>query len=582
MIILGISHLTDPAAGVIVDGELKAFAEEERFSRLKNSHGMFPGRSVKFCLQEADISLDQVDAIAVPYDGNFYPLPFLFAMARKNLARGLRGARAGGFLKNVRNLTKIALKNSPISIRQDITEGLLAHGIRGRVPRIEFVDHHLSHAITAGHFSGFEKALSLVIDGSGEMNATTLWEYDKGDLRLLDKYEIPDSLGWFYAGMTEYLGFEPYKDEGKTMGLAPYGNPDAEILGKISQVLRNTNGRYSIAQEYLLQGSHTQGLHFSDLLVELLGEHRLPPAPLTQRHKDIAWATQHLLEEAVKSIVNKAVEKYGMANICLAGGVALNCKMNGHVLYETKAQEIFVFPSANDSGSCIGAALHVSGEQAKKKRFKLIHTYYGSSFTADEIHKTLESCKVPFSRPPSIAKAVAELLAKGSLVGWFQGKMEFGPRALGNRSILANPLLPQVRDLVNHNVKFRESWRPFCPSVLNEQRTRYLKKDAEAPFMIVAHFLKDEWIHPLCAIAHRDGSVRPQTVTREQNPLYHELLQEFAALTGHGILLNTSLNVKEEPIVCRPIEAVRCLYGSGLDAMAIGPFLLTKPAKPLG
>jgi carbamoyltransferase len=279
------------------------------------------------------------------------------------------------------------------------------------------------------------------------------------------------------------------------------------------------------------------------------------------------------LEETVKKIVTRAINKYKRKNIALAGGVSMNCKMNGSILYDTPAEDVFAFPVSNDAGGAIGAAMHLTGSKAIKK---LNHAYYGPSFSADKILNILENLKVPFSEPESIALKTAKLLEEGKLVGWFQGRMEFGPRALGDRSILANPLYPDIKDKINKTVKFREPWRPFCPSILNEHRSNYMEKDKESPFMIIAHRLQKNHRGTLSSICHIDGTIRPQTVSQEQNNLFYELLMEFERLTGYGVLLNTSFNVQGEPIVCNPTEAVRCFYGNGLDALAIGPYLLEK------
>jgi carbamoyltransferase len=577
MIVLGINHYTDPAACIIVDGKLIACVEEERFTRLKNSHNMFPGQSIAFCLKKANVSLDKVGGIAVPYNARYYPFQFLKKIAIEYFKMKLSGrSNSVDTSSSVSSTLHLAFLHNPKAMKKSIHEGLVKNRIFGRVPKIEFVDHHLCHAITAGYFSGFDSAIVLIIDGSGESNCTTLYIYKNGNLSLADKYEIPNSLGWFYAGITEFLGFQPYRNEGKTMGLAPYGKKDDDIVEKMMKILNYSRNRYSVSVEYLLAGKHSHGLYFSDLMVDLFGVPRQPLEPITANHKNIAWAAQYLLEECVKNIVNDAIKKYGIRNVCLAGGVAMNCKMNGSILYDTQAEDVFVFPAAGDSGSTVGAACYVSGDIAVNNREKLRHPYFGPSYSNDEILTSLKNLKIPFSKPSSITKEVAGLLEKGKLVAWFQGGMEFGSRALGNRSILANPFIPGIKDNVNNNVKYRENWRPFCPSLLDEDRKEYMHIDKEAPFMIIAHKLKDKYLEGLSSISHVDDSIRPQTVTEEQNPIYYELLREFKQKTGYGILLNTSLNVKGEPIICTPLEAIRCFYGNGLDALALGPYLLVK------
>ena len=578
MIVLGLNHISDPGAALVVDGDLIAFAEEERFTRLKNSHNMFPGLSTKFCLQKAGITIDDVDYIVIPYNAKYYPFGFLRKLGREYLSLKTRKISSSNLNESgsLSTVLPIAFANTPSAIRAKIKKGILANKMGKSVPKIEFVDHHLCHAITASYFSGFDEALVCIVDGSGEANCTTVYDYRNGTLKLKDTYEVPNSLGWFYAAVTEYLGFQPYRSEGKTMGLAPYGERSNEIFEKMNLIVSRRGGRYRISPEYLLAGSHNHGLHFSDQLVNLFGLPRASTDPLLTYHKNIAFAAQSIIEECVKEIVNEAIEKYQQNKVCLAGGVAMNCKMNGSILYDTKAEDVFVFPAAGDAGSSVGGALYISGAPSNKANNRLIHTYLGPSFATDEIEDFLKTSKITYSIPTSIAQKSAQLLEKGKLVGWFQGAMEFGARALGNRSILANPLLEGIKEKVNKEVKFRENWRPFCPSLIDEDRSEYLQKNKEAPFMIVAHKLQERHRKSLSSISHIDGSIRPQTVTKLQNPLYHELISEFKSLTGHGILLNTSLNVRGEPIVCTPFEAARCFFASGLDAMAIGPFLLEK------
>lgn len=572
MIVLGLSPYTNPAACLFVGGRLTAFAEEERFTRVKGSHHRFPGESLKYCLAQAGLSLDEVDLLAIPYDAPYYPLGFLKQVAGAFLRGGSGGG--GGLLRGASTVLGKAFHNSAPFLKARLREGLRAHGIAGRLPKVEFVNHHLSHAASACAFSGFDSALALVVDGSGANCCTALYDYEKGALKLLEEHELPHSLGWFYAGVTEFLGFAPYQDEGRTMGLAPYGKSAPALREKLAKVLTLEAGGYRVDPSYLLAGRHSRGVHFSDRLVDLFGEPRGAAAPLLERHQDLAWEAQDLLETAVKSLVRAAVSRYGKTKVCVAGGVGLNCKMNGALLEGTGAKDVFVFPAANDAGACVGAAWLRAGAAPER----LEHAYYGPEFSAGQVKAALDEVRMPYTEPGALPEEAARLLARGCAVGWFQGRMEFGPRALGHRSILANPLAAGIKDRLNAKVKFREAWRPFCPSVLDESRGRYMSKGAASPFMTVAHRLRPG-LERLASIAHVDGSMRPQTVTRESNPDYHALLSAFGRLTGEDILLNTSLNVMGEPICHSPRDALRCFSASGLDALAIGPFLLEKAGR---
>ena len=315
-------------------------------------------------------------------------------------------------------------------------------------------------------------------------------------------------------------------------------------------------------------------------MVKLLGQPRFPGQQINQRHKDIAYAAQALLEEAALLLTKKVMEKTNSKNLCLAGGVALNCKMNGEILLSGLADEIFIQPISNDAGSSLGAAMIIAKEEGFDSRFTMQHTYWGPSFNQDEVKKALDQAKVKYSKPKSIEKKAAEAISKGKIVAWFKGRMEAGPRALGARSILANPKLEKMKDAVNSKVKHRESWRPFCPSMIQEVAPDYLtnltKKQKEARFMIVTYKVKGSKQKEISAVLHVDGTTRPQTVNKKINPNYYSLLEEVGKKTGIPMVLNTSFNVKGEPIICTPEQALRCFASTGLDAMAIEDFWIEK------
>ena len=592
----------NPGACLLRDGKLVAFAEEERFTRFKGSHGFFPGKSVEYCLREAGLQLGDVHRIAFAWDGGKYPYQMVGHFARQFVKyRGAanrayhreRNGSGGNIISAVANIFKYTTD----TLTEEIRLGLRAQGLKGDVPKVEFVSHHLCHAYSTYFCSPFRESLVLTLDGSGEDNCTQL-AIGRGDtLTVKDNILIPHSLGWFYAAFTAYMGFVPYRDEGKLMGLAALGeerraqNPWPERLSKI---LRVANGTYEVDPTYTKFGGHYFAERFTDALVKFItdfdpslepiayGEKASrnggPPVSkyLDPKYVDLAWGVQEKLEEAAKAMVTRAVQEHGIKNLCVAGGVGLNCKMNGELLSATPIERIFVQPAANDAGTAIGAAMIVAQQHGESVWNELEHVYYGPGYSNAEIKAALDGCKVSYEEPSDIVTRVADDLAQGKIYGWFQGRMEFGSRALGGRSIIANPVFPGIKDKVNNEVKYRESWRPFCPSMLDEAKGDYLQGACEAPFMIVAFPVKEEKRAMIPSAVHVDGTVRPQTITEHANPRFHELVSEVGKRSGHPVILNTSFNVRGEPIVCSPLDAVRCFYATGLDAMAIGDFLLVK------
>jgi carbamoyltransferase len=589
----------NPGACLLVDGKLIAFAEEERFTRLKSSHGLFPGRAIDYCLREASLKLHDVDRIAFGWDASKYPYRMLQTMTGQYLRYRSRASRAyhrGAGGRSVLSALSNIMLWTPSRLREEIKLGLRAHGFKGEIPRIEFISHHLAHAYSAYYCSAFNEALILTLDGSGEDNSTQLAIGRGQQVTVKETVPIPHSLGWYYAAFTEYLGFIPYRDEGKLMGLAAVGesrkdqNPWRE---RLETVIRLSNGMYEVDPIYTRMGGHYYGARFTDALVKFITEFDPDMEPvmygekcfidgtpqskyLLPKYVDLAWAVQDKLEEITRSIVTRAVREYGIRNLCVAGGVGLNCKMNGELLRSTPVEQIFVQPASNDAGTALGAAMIVAQRYGDPIRNELEHVYYGPGFSNDEIKKALDGCKVAYEACDNIAERVAECLAQGDIVGWFQGRMEFGARALGGRSILANPVIPAMKDKVNNQVKYRESWRPFCPSLLSDSKDSYLQGAAEAPFMIVAFPVQEEKRHLIPAAVHVDGTVRPQTIKESSNPRFHHLIKTLEKHTGHAVVVNTSFNVRGEPIVCTPLEAIRCYFSTGLDVLAIGEFLLTK------
>lgn len=448
-------------------------------------------------------------------------------------------------------------------------EKLLERSFGGHPRPVRFVDHHYSHALSAFLPSGFMDAAVLIVDGRGAWEATTMWRAGSSDCALIGSHAHPDSLGNFYASFTKFLGFRPNSDEWKVMGLAPYGKPGVDLSRYISL---NGNG-YHVASRPVI------GRSWGDVsaMAADFGAPRVPESELTERDKDIAFAVQERCEEAMILLARDLLRRTGLRNLCLAGGVAMNSKANGKILSSGIVDGIFVQPAATDDGTAFGAALaghRMAGGAAAPCRLEEV--YLGPEYAESEIEAFLRTCKITFTRPADIAGETAALLAAGKIVGWFQGRMEFGPRALGNRSILADPRDPAMKDRVNAVVKFREGWRPFAPSALAEKAEEYFIGCRDSPFMILTFPVREDKKSAIPAVTHADGSARVQTVKKEVNPLYHALISRFERLTGVPVVMNTSFNLREEPIVCAPKDAIRTFYSSGLDVLCIGPFLIAK------
>jgi carbamoyltransferase len=573
VLILGLSTFgQNPGACIVRDGRLLAFVEEERFVRVKGAFGRFPGRAVNYCLREAGATLDAVDAIAIGWDAEKYRwrMPLFFA---KNWLRHGRHAEGGSY----GTIWKELADQRPAAIRHRVTLGLRAAGHQGRIPRIEFVGHHLAHAASAFYASGWDAAAILVMDGSGEDHSTSFYEGRGLDVVDRGHVDMPDSLGWFYAAVTSYLGFMPYEEEGFTMGLAPYGRPRPDLEEKIARLLSlGSDGVYRVDPQYTLLGRHGFGEHFSDQLVELLGPPRLAGEPLVDRHKDVAYAAQARLEEAVLRLVRHATDGGRLRKLCLAGGVALNCKMNGVVTHSEWVDETFVQPASNDSGTALGAALWLARQAGEDPRFRMDDARWGPASTPAEVARVLEIAGVRWTEPAAVEEQAADAIAAGKVVAWFDGRMEVGPRALGARSILADATVPGMNDVVNARVKFRDPWRPFCPSLTDAAAAELLDRPKEARFMTVAYPVREAARARIPSVIHVDGTTRPQTVSPRIQPRYHGVLARLGRSRGAEIVLNTSLNVKGEPIACTPQDALRCFFSSGIDALAIEGFWVEK------
>jgi carbamoyltransferase len=590
MNVLGVFGATDvvhPAACLLRDGRLVAFAEEERFARVKQAAGLFPAQAMRWCLQEGGLGLSDVDVIAFGWDANvnWYRMPLSMAgsFVKSRFTRqpgpavppvSGRPALGSAALSGLQTLLHL----HPWTLQERIILALRDGGfVRDLIPPIRFFQHHLCHAATAFYCSGHSEAAVLIFDGHGEERTVSMYRGDGKVLRPLHHIGLPHSLGWFYSASTEYLGWDANEGEVKLMGLAPYGKPDQEIRAFVEQFLQLTPDGVRIDPDCIFYGSRSYGRFFGDKIVARLGPPRAPHEELTERHRNIAYAVQERLEAAALHLAQIAVQRAGSRNLCIAGGVALNCKMTGRLHRSGIAANVFVQPLSYDAGVALGAAMLAATQGGDDCRFKMEHVRLGPQYSDEAIETVLRRNGLAYERCASITDAAASLIADGKVVGWFQGRMEAGARALGGRSILADPRRQEMSDLVNDKVKFRERWRPFAVSVLAERAAEFIVSPVEAPFMSMAFEVIPGREADIQAALHTgDRTTRPQTVRRDIEPQFWELISAFERRTGVPGVLNTSFNVKGEPIVCTPTDAVRCFYGSGMDALAIGSFLLQK------
>lgn len=595
MNILGIIYneaSTHPSACLIKDGELISFIEEERLVRVKQASNYFPSKSIAYCLKEGGLGLADIDHIAFGWDSNLYKFKHPFHQVRSFLKQRL-------FKKNRHVLKKVfdgrpsmgsaiisgfkeIIFYYPTNIIQKIILGLNDAGfINEKIPPITFVRHHLAHAATAYYCSGFDESAILIFDGHGEENTITIYKGAGKDIKLIREFNVPNSLGWFYSAFTEYLGWSPNEGEVKLMGLAPFGSFDPDLKKLMDEIVSVTPDGVSLDSDYIFYNKRSYGEFYSDLIVEKLGPPRGKKDEITEHHKNIAFAVQAKMEEAGIALSKLAMQLAGSRNLCLSGGVALNCKMNGVIHKSGIAENIFVQPVSYDAGASMGAAMVLAMKKGDDCRFKMEHAYLGAGYSNDEIKAVLDLSKINYSYHEKIAGYGAKLISEGKILGWFQGRMEAGARALGGRSILANPGDPEMKDKVNDYVKFREKWRPFAVSILEEHIGDYLQKPVNAAFMAMAFDIIREKLDDIQSSMHLgDYTTRPQSVSRKTNPVYWELINELKKITGVPAVLNTSFNVKGEPIVCSPSDALRCFYGTGIDVLIMGNYVVEKRCVP--
>lgn len=544
----------DGGACLIADGDIVAIAEEERFTREKHAPETFPKRSIEFVLEDGGYSISDVDSIAVGRDPKREP--------RRPTRTSVR-SRVRDYAIEI---GKSALV--PKTLPEETIRRKVADATDGTLPDdIQFIPHHRSHAASASYCAPFTDCPTLTIDAQGENDSTVYWD---GDLNRLKTFYAPNSVGYFFTIGARYLGYQYGWDAGKVMGLAPYGEERAEFEAAFDELVDVGGGEYDVTA---ITGADEPVA----LLEQYFGERREYPDEFTQRHKDFAAHLQQKTEEIVTHLVTDLLGRTGCERVALAGGVAMNCKVNREIRRLDAVEDVWIQPAANDSGICLGAALAgYASRNDGRPDVNYEHVYYGPKYGPDAIETYLDSCKLEYERTEDICRRVAELLADGVVVGWFQGRMEFGSRALGNRSILVSPKEQRFMDAVNTKVKKRQSWRPFAPSLLEEAREEYLVDGDIAPFMIVLDEVVPSRRDEIPAVTHVDGTTRPQTVSRSTNERYWRLISEFEDLTGTPVVLNTSFNKTGEPIVRSPEDAVRTYFSTGLDALAIGDCLLKK------
>jgi carbamoyltransferase len=597
MNILGISaYYHDSAAALLRDGEIVAAAQEERFTRKKHD-SRFPENAINYCLAEAAISLTDVDRV-VFYDKPLVKFERLLETYLSYAPKGLRSFIAAMpiWLKE-----KLYLKTT---LKRELQ--YLAGGKQEGIPALLFAEHHQSHAASAFYFSPFERAAVLCLDGVGEWATTSAWRGDGNALEALWEIDFPHSLGLLYSAFTYYTGFRVNSGEYKLMGLAPYGEP--KYVGTILDNLMDlkADGTFRLNMEYF---NYCTGLTMTNKRFDKLfdGPPRAAESKLSQREMDIAASIQVVTETVVLRLARTLHDETGESNLCLAGGVALNCVSNGRVLREGPFKSIWVQPAAGDAGGALGAAAIVWHQQENQVRTvngadKMRGAYLGPSFSDDDVREHLDRHGAVYEQlhDSVLLPRVAEILDSEKVVGWFQGRMEFGPRALGGRSIIGDPRSSKMQSVMNLKIKYRESFRPFAPSVLAERVSDYFEQDVASPYMlIVAPVQKGlrvemtehqqrlfgvEKLHvrrsELPAITHVDYSARVQTVHRDTNPRYYDLLKAFEERTGCGVLVNTSFNVRGEPIVCTPDDAYRCFMRTEMDYLVVNGFLLRKQDQP--
>ena len=574
MLILGLNMFhADASAALVQDGEVIFAIAEERLNRIKHYAG-FPSLAVKACLDFAGAKITDIDHIAVGQDSD------------ANLSRKVQYAAANP--ARILNFIRLRQRKQPM---RDVGS-LLAKALDVDSKTLRFQEHHLEHHIahiaSAYYCSPWDKAAGFSYDGSGDFVSTMMARCEGNHIEVLDRVFLPDSLGSFYTMICEFIGYLQYGDEGKVMGLAPYGRDT--LCDQLDEVISLRNGSFRLDPSFFKPLGSNQGMqvlpdgtvrlarHFSPRMVKAFGEPREPRTKITQREMDLAYAMQRRFEDVLFHLLNQLYRHVPCEHLAMAGGCALNSVANGKLFAHTPFRQTWIQPAAGDEGLAIGAALHTYHAVLKQPRRSVMKdAFLGPEFSDARIESDLRKAKLPYrklKREP-LLDTVAQQIAAGDIVGWFQGRMEWGPRALGNRSILAHPGLPGMKDILNTRIKQREWFRPFAPSILEERQRDYFEHDHPSPYMLHVYKIRREKRAQLSAVNHVDDTGRLQSVSRDENPLYHELIRAFEGKTGIPVVLNTSFN-ENEPIVCKPEEAIDCFKRTRMDVLAIGPYITMK------
>jgi carbamoyltransferase len=581
MNILGINaYHGNASAAIVCDGQLIAAVEEERFNRVKYAAG-FPVQAIRFCLKEAGLTLADIDHVGIPrnpYARLFTKL--IYSLRMPSFAR--QRAKVLATFTGIPEALAAAFDADPQKTKA----------------KFHRVEHHQAHLASSFFVSPFDSAALLSADGLGDF-ASTMWGLGRGSrMNIQGSVAFPHSLGLFYSAVTQYLGFLKFGDEYKVMGLGAYGEPDRlEAFRDIVRFEQNSGANgFRLGLDYFTHHrtgpemswaeadkTPTLGKLFSPELARQLGPVRGPDEALEQRHRNLAASLQARLEEVYLGMLRKLAKATSMKSVCLAGGVAFNCVANGKIFDSTGFEQVYVHPAAGDGGLSVGAAFYVWNQILGKPRsFVMNHAYWGPGYSRDQVRHAIDSSalsrngySVAELPEPDLMRNTAQIIADGKILGWFQDRAEWGPRALGNRSIVADPRRPEMKEILNRRIKHREIFRPFAPSILAESTAEYFEKSHPSPFMTLAYSVRPEKRDKIPAPTHVDGTGRLQTVTREANPRYWQLIKAFENLTGVPVVLNTSFN-DNEPIVCRPEEAIDCFLRTQMDALVLGDFLITR------
>jgi carbamoyltransferase len=580
--ILGINaYHGDSSACLISDGQLIAAAEEERFRRIKHWAG-FPSKAICYCRKEVDVGIGDIDHIAV----NRNPKTNVF---RKALFTFYRQPTFGLVKDRLKNASRV------IDIKEKLAQEFKVQ--RGDLrAKVHHIEHHVAHLASAFMVSPFEKAAVVSVDGFGDF-VGAMWGSGHGNkLEVGGRIFFPHSLGLFYLALTQFLGFPKYGDEYKVMGLAAFGQP-SELDNMQGIVKLNSNGQFTLGLEYFIhhsegvtmtwdEGEPRMGPVYSREMEQILGSSRNPQEPIEKRHEDVAASLQAMYEEAFFHLLNYVYERTSIPNLCLAGGCAMNSVANGKIFDRTPFEEVYIQPAAGDAGGALGAAYYVWNQGLNHPRdFVMRKAYWGPEFSEAELREAIGlrreelgklNCKIEhITDEATLCQKTAKEIAEGKVVGWFQGRMEWGPRALGNRSIVVDPRRPEMKDVLNARVKRREPFRPFAPSILLERVGEYFERNYPDPFMIKVYPIRPEKRGEIPAVTHVDGTGRLQTVHKEDNALYWKLIKEFERITGVPVLLNTSFN-ENEPIVCKPGEAIQCFLRTKMDVLVMGNWWISR------